>query len=70
MIFLPPAKLFSRQENWRKTLTMVAKFSWYNIPKWENNMYNKSQQKRPNVHKIYQHLPLQEPPKITQIWKF
>jgi hypothetical protein len=26
--------------------------------------------KRPSVHKIYQHLPLQDPPKFTQIWIF
>jgi hypothetical protein len=25
---------------------------------------------RPNAHKIYQHLPLQHPPKIIQIWIF
>jgi hypothetical protein len=25
---------------------------------------------RPSVRKIYQHLPLQDPPKITQIWVF
>jgi hypothetical protein len=26
--------------------------------------------KRPNGHKIYQHLPLLDPPKFTQIWIF
>jgi hypothetical protein len=32
--------------------------------------YNKRPQNGPSVHKIYQHLPLQEPPKFTQIWIF
>jgi hypothetical protein len=26
--------------------------------------------KRPSVHKKYQHLPFQDPPKCTQIWIF
>jgi hypothetical protein len=30
--------------------------------KWPSN--------RPNVRKIYQHLPLQDPPKFTQTWIF
>jgi hypothetical protein len=25
---------------------------------------------RPSVHKIYQHLPMQDPPNFTQIWIF
>jgi hypothetical protein len=32
--------------------------------------YNKRPQNGPSVHKIYQHLPLQGPPKFTQIWIF
>jgi hypothetical protein len=31
---------------------------------------NKRQYNGPSVHKIYQHLPLQDPPKFTQIWIF
>jgi hypothetical protein len=59
-------------------------FPWYNIPKWEKYTklpqtigtyvtaikYTKRPQYRPNVHKIYQHLPLQDPPKFTQIGIF
>jgi hypothetical protein len=51
-------------------------FSWYKIPKREK--YTKLPRTIPNVHKIYitkdhkmdqytQHLPLQDPPKFTQI---
>jgi hypothetical protein len=29
--------------------------------------YTKWSQNRPNGHKMYQHLPLQEPPKFTQL---
>jgi hypothetical protein len=32
--------------------------------------YNKRPQGGPSVHKIYQHLPLQNPQKFTQIWIF
>jgi hypothetical protein len=32
--------------------------------------YAKWLQNRPNVHKIDQHLKMQHPPKITQIWIF
>jgi hypothetical protein len=53
-------------------------FSWFTIPNAEE-MYQNTQnermvvkypqwkQKRPNDQKIYQHLPLQDPPKFTQI---
>jgi hypothetical protein len=33
----------------------------------DGNKIYQSTVNRPNVHKIYQHLPLQEPPKFTQI---
>jgi hypothetical protein len=33
--------------------------------KYKNRPFN-----GPTVHKIYQHLPLQDPPKFTQIWIF
>jgi hypothetical protein len=39
--------------------------SWYKIPKREK--YTKLPQTIPNVHKIYHHLPLQGPPKFTQV---
>jgi hypothetical protein len=51
-------------------------FSWYNIPKrGENLPLNEPKQplnikwpkNRPSFHKIYQHLPWQDPPKCTQI---
>jgi hypothetical protein len=32
--------------------------------------YNKRPWNGPSVHEIYQHLPLQDPPKLTQIWIF
>jgi hypothetical protein len=32
--------------------------------------YNKRPHNGPSVHKIYQHLPLQDPPKFSQIWIF
>jgi hypothetical protein len=32
--------------------------------------YTKLLQNEPNVHKIYQNLSLQDPPKMTQIWIF
>jgi hypothetical protein len=32
--------------------------------------YIKCPYNRPNVHKTYQHLPLQDPPKFTQIANF
>jgi hypothetical protein len=32
--------------------------------------YNKRPLNGPSVHKIYHHLPLQDPPKFTQIWIF
>jgi hypothetical protein len=32
--------------------------------------YNKRPQNGLRVHRIYQHLPLQDPPKFTQIWIF
>jgi hypothetical protein len=32
--------------------------------------YNKRPQNGPSVHKIYHPLPLQDPPKFTQIWIF
>jgi hypothetical protein len=32
--------------------------------------YNKRPQNGPSVHKKYRHLPLQGPPKFTQIWIF
>jgi hypothetical protein len=56
-------------------------FSWYIIPK--RGKYTKLPQniptahrifqmpvKRPNVHKIYRHLQLQDPPKLTQFGIF
>jgi hypothetical protein len=33
-------------------------------------MATKWHENRPNGNKIYQHLPLQDPPKFTQIWIF
>jgi hypothetical protein len=52
-------------------------FSWYNIPKREETYHkiyipngHKIYQIRPNGHKMYQHLPLQDPPKFTQIGIF
>jgi hypothetical protein len=55
--------------------------SWYNLPIWEKctklpkNIqmalkYIKWPSNRPNVHKIYQSLPLQGPTKFTQIGIF
>jgi hypothetical protein len=55
-------------------------FSWYNIrekiyqitikfTKWPQCLPNRSKN-RPNSHKIYQHTPLQDPPKFTQIGIF
>jgi hypothetical protein len=43
---------------------MTLKYTkWFrNIPKWFKNI--------PNVHILYQHLPLQDPTKITRIWIF
>jgi hypothetical protein len=35
--------------------------------KWQQNISNGRKIPRPNVHKIYQHLPLQGSPKFTQI---
>jgi hypothetical protein len=32
--------------------------------------YNKGPLNGPSVHKIYEHLPLQDHPKFTQIWIF
>jgi hypothetical protein len=32
--------------------------------------YNKRPQSGPSVRKIHQHLPLQDPPKFSQIWIF
>jgi hypothetical protein len=55
-------------------------FSWYNIPKRgkipNDHELNQTAIKyfqfpnRPNGHKIYQHFPLQDPPKFTQIGNF
>jgi hypothetical protein len=54
-------------------------FSWYNIPKRGiiyqitikstkmATKYTKQSKNRPNVHIISQHLPLQDPPKFTQL---
>jgi hypothetical protein len=60
---------------------VLPDFSWYKIPKREKytklpqnipNVYKIYQKtvNRPNVYEIYQHLPLQYPPKFTQIWNF
>jgi hypothetical protein len=39
--------------------------------KYQNGKkFTKLQRTIPNVHKIYQHLPLQDPPNFTQIWLF
>jgi hypothetical protein len=56
---------------------------WYNVPKrkkicqvtikylqWSQNIPNGWKKCRPNGHKIYQHLPLQDPPRFTQIGIF
>jgi hypothetical protein len=56
-------------------------FSWNKIPKRENIpnydeeyqmsiKYHKRPKNGPSVHKIYQHLPLQDPPKFTRLWSF
>jgi hypothetical protein len=56
-------------------------FSWFNIPEWKkipNNhkiyqttiQYIQWQYNRPNGHKICQHLPLLDHPKLTQIGIF
>jgi hypothetical protein len=60
-------------------LDRVARFSWYNIPKrgkiyqcaiqytsWPQNIPNGSEIDQVAI-KIYQHLPLEEPPKFAQI---
>jgi hypothetical protein len=56
--------------------TGLPDFSWYKIPKWRKNMpnyyelyqmsikYNKRPKKGPSFHKIYQHLPWQDPLKF------
>jgi hypothetical protein len=54
-------------------------FSCYNLStiyqitikytEWQQNI-PKRQENRPNGHKTYQHLPLQDPPKFTQIGIF
>jgi hypothetical protein len=51
--------------NWKAGL---QDFSLYKIPKREK--YTKLPRTLPNVHKIYQHLKLQDPPKFTQFWIF
>jgi hypothetical protein len=60
--------------NWGKDEKMTAKY-----PKWPQNIpiewkiyqmatkYTNCTENLPNDHKIYQHLPLQDPPKFTQI---
>jgi hypothetical protein len=50
-------------------------FSWRNIPKRGkiypmSTKYTKWSQNRQNGHKIYQHRPLQDPPKFTRIGIF
>jgi hypothetical protein len=54
-------------------------FSWYKIPKREKiyqistncpQNITKDRKMDQSVHKIYQHLPLQDPPKFTQIGIF
>jgi hypothetical protein len=47
--------------------------TWKNIPNYRelyqmSIKYNKRPQNGPSVQKIYQHLPVQDPPKFTQIW--
>jgi predicted secreted protein len=61
---------------------VLPDFSLRNIPKTGGNVqnnhkifkmatkYTKWQLNRPKGHKIYQHLPLQDPPKFTQIGIF
>jgi hypothetical protein len=44
---------------------MVTKYT-----KWLQNIPNGHKIGRPNDHKIDQHLPLQDPPKFTQIGTF
>jgi hypothetical protein len=65
-----------------KSQTGLPDFSWYKIPKREKIWQiatnytkcplniTKDRKIGPSVHKIYQHLPLQDPPKFTQIWIF
>jgi hypothetical protein len=67
-----------------RNTTMVARFSlvqqmyqaeWKNIPNIHNiykmaTKYTKWPYIRPNCHKIYQHLPLQVPPKFSPNWDF
>jgi hypothetical protein len=58
-------------------------FSWYDIPKRIKIFQNTTKYTKfpsiipnghkvaiPNLHKIYQHLQLQVPPKFTKIWIF
>jgi hypothetical protein len=74
------AKLFHFFTASQTGVSGLPDFSWYNIPKrgkiyqsttkytkWTQNMYTKWTEHLPNGHKIYQHLPLQDPPKFTQI---
>jgi hypothetical protein len=55
-------------------LHRVARFSWYKIPKRENipngHKIYKIALKYAKSHKIYQHLPLQDPTVFTQIGIF
>jgi hypothetical protein len=50
-------------------------FSWYKLPKREKIYqmtinHTKWKQNIPNDHKMYEHLPLQDPPKFSQIGIF
>jgi hypothetical protein len=65
--------LFS--SGFRKRRAGLPDLSCYNIPKREkifqkNRKYTKRPNNIQNEHEIYQHLPLQDPPKFTQIWTF
>jgi hypothetical protein len=47
--------------------TKSGKFIQNNLKMYQMaTKYTKGQKNRPNGHTIYQHLPLQEPPKFTQ----
>jgi hypothetical protein len=62
--------------------TRVARFflvqkyqNWKNLPNYNelylmSIKYNKRPYNGPSVHKIYQHLPVQDPPNLTQSWIF
>jgi hypothetical protein len=64
------------------SLTGLPDFSWYKIPKrkiiyqittnYTKCPYNITKDRKIDlcVHRIYQHLPLQDPPNFTQSWVF